>query len=84
VKNPKCERFPADRADAAAFQGIDRMKAHVAFAVTIVVVFAFLGVKLHGAFEAAAVRHGRANTVIVERNVEEVGLPTQFFGGMGI
>ena len=60
------------------------MKLHPALAMPVEVVFAFFGKKLDGPFKARFIDHCPPYRVILQGGVEEVRLPSQFGGGVGV
>src|SRR5262249_59699203 len=82
--DPDGDRIAAGRAASARRQRLARREPHVAFAMAVEMVLAFLGEELDRAGEALAGLERAADGEIVELAVERSRLAAELAGRMGV
>ncbi len=77
VQHADGQGLAAAGAQSTVGAGVARFEAHLALAVSVEVVFAFLGEELHGAGETLAGLQRPFDREVVQVGVEDAGLPAQ-------
>ena len=86
VHDADCDLFSANGTNAVIFKGLKRIPENPAFAVTVVMIFSFLGKEINspGKFFRIAVPDGVNNALIAYFRIEHICIASEFFRGMGV